>query len=260
MLDYNQHMRTRMAYHAASDAIPGGARQRNHQRRVAPTGGIFGGEVPVMNLDGWTFEEATVKPNAGITFNFPALGGGGGRGGGAAADAAAAPRPATAPTTTCDANAIAGWRRSTVCSTRRAPTPSWVRTGTTNWEMEALVPVVEGQLPLIVNVSRDQDIRDAVAWAEKARVKIVISGGTEANLVAPLLKEKNIPVILGNILSGPSRPDGFHASTYQLAGELAKAGVKFAFSSGDNTNVRLLPTRQRCRWPGASIATPRSAR
>jgi imidazolonepropionase-like amidohydrolase len=74
-------------------------------------------------------------------------------------------------------------------------------------------------------------------------VKIIISGGTEANLVAPLLKEKNIPVILGNILSGPSRPDWFHASTYQLAGELAKAGVKFAFSSGDNTNVRLLPNQ-----------------
>jgi imidazolonepropionase-like amidohydrolase len=39
----------------------------------------------------------------------------------------------------------------------------------------------------------------------------------------------------------PSREDNFHASTYQLAGELARAGVKFAFSSGDNTNVRLVP-------------------
>ena len=79
MLDYNQHMRTRMAYHAASDAIPVARANGITSVAVAPTGGIFGGEVPVMNLDGWTFEEATVKPNSGITFNFPALGGGGGR-------------------------------------------------------------------------------------------------------------------------------------------------------------------------------------
>jgi imidazolonepropionase-like amidohydrolase len=105
------------------------------------------------------------------------------------------------------------------------------------------VPVVEGRLPLITSVSRAQDIRDAVAWAEKNGVKIIISGGTEAHLVAPLLREKNVPVILSNVLSLPGHQDWFHASTYQLAGELAKAGVKFAFSSGDHNNVRLLPNQ-----------------
>ena len=39
----------------------------------------------------------------------------------------------------------------------------------------------------------------------------------------------------------PTREDDFHASSYQLAGELARAGVEVAFSTGDNTNVRLLP-------------------
>ena len=73
-------------------------------------------------------------------------------------------------------------------------------------------------------------------------VNIVISGATEATYVAPLLKDKNIPVILGNVLSMPSRRRLCSTPPrYQLAGELAKAGVKFAFSTGDNTNVRLLP-------------------
>ena len=105
------------------------------------------------------------------------------------------------------------------------------------------MPIVERKLPLIVSVVREQDIKDAVAFADRAKVNIVISGGTEAVYVAPLLKEKNIPVILGNVLAMPSREDNFHASTYQLAGELAQAGVKFAFSSGDNTNVRLVPNQ-----------------
>jgi len=69
----------------------------------------------------------------------------------------------------------------------------------------------------------------------------VISGGAEASAVAPVLKEKNIPMILGNVLALPGSEDAFHAATYQLAGELAQAGIKVAFSSGDNSNVRLIP-------------------
>jgi hypothetical protein len=241
MLDYNQHMRTRMAYHAASDAIPVARANGITSVAVAPTGGIFGGEVPVMNLDGWTFEEATVKPNIGITFNFPALGGGGGgRGGGG--------RGGGAPGGERTYDDVRRDRDRRLAEIERVldQARAYAKEGanrTMNWELEALVPVVEGRLPLITSVSREQDIRDAVAWAEKAKVKIVISGGTEAHLAAALLKEKNVPVILGNILALPANPDWHHASTYQLAGELAKAGVKFAFSSGDNTNVRLLPNQ-----------------
>jgi imidazolonepropionase-like amidohydrolase len=72
-------------------------------------------------------------------------------------------------------------------------------------------------------------------------VKIILIAGPEAALVAPLLKEKNVPVILSDILTLPSREDLFHAASYQAAAELARAGVTFAFSTGDATNVRLLP-------------------
>ena len=64
-----------------------------------PSGGILSGDVAVMNLDGWTWEEATVKPSAGIVFSFPAVAGGGGRGGGGGGGRGgagpAAPTPAT---------------------------------------------------------------------------------------------------------------------------------------------------------------------
>ena len=112
---------------------------------------------------------------------------------------------------------------------------------TVDWTLDALVPVVERKLPLVTTVNRAQDIRDAVAFADRVKVNIVISGGTEANSVAPLLKDKNVPVILGNVLSLPASEDAFHAATYQLAGELSQAGVKVAFSTGDSANVRIVP-------------------
>src|SRR5262249_52649039 len=76
MQDYNPQLRTRVAFHMESDAIPVARANGITTVAVVPGGGIFGGEVAVMNLDGWTWEEATLKPNAGIEFNFPGIGGG----------------------------------------------------------------------------------------------------------------------------------------------------------------------------------------
>src|SRR6185295_15859027 len=57
---------------------------------VTPGGGLLGGQIAVMNLDGYTWEESTVAASAGVTFQFPRLGGAG-RGGGGRGPAA--PRP-----------------------------------------------------------------------------------------------------------------------------------------------------------------------
>ena len=236
MLDLNPQLRTRVEYHAESDAIAVARANGITTVAVVPGGGTFGGEVPVMNLDGWTWEEATLRANAGIEFNFPALGGGGGRGGGGGTGAAA--------DRTYDDIRKDRDRKLDEIARLFDQARAYAKAGpdrTADLILEALVPVVERRLPLITSVSREQDIRDAVAFADRARVNIIISGGAEAAFVAPLLKEKSIPVILGSVLALPTREDAFHAATYQLAGELARAGVKIAFSTGDNTNVRLAP-------------------
>jgi imidazolonepropionase-like amidohydrolase len=241
MLDWSQQLRTRVAYHSESETIPVARGTGVTTVGVAPTGGIMSGELAVMNLAGWTWEEATLRPNAGIAFNFPALGGGGrgrggggrgGRGGGEGAER------------TFDDIRRERDRRLDEVVRVLDQARAYAKAGANkskDWELEALVPVVERRLPLVVNVTREQDIKDAVAFAERANVNIVLSGAIESNYAAQVLEDKNIPVILGNVLAMPSREDSFHASTYQLAGELARAGVKFAFSSGDNQNVRLLP-------------------
>ncbi len=240
MLEFSPYLRTRVSYHAESDAIPVARANGITTVAVGMTGGIFGGEMPVMNLDGWTWEEATLKPTAGITFNFPGIGGGGGRGGGGGGRGGAAPGGER----TYDDLRRERDRQLDDLVRLFDRARAYAAAGpekTIDWTLEALVPVVERRLPLVTNATREQDIRDAVAFGDRAKVNIVISGGTEAGYVASLLKEKNIPVILGSVLSLPSRPDVSHAASYELAGELAKAGVKFAFSTGDNTNVRLLP-------------------
>jgi imidazolonepropionase-like amidohydrolase len=111
-----------------------------------------------------------------------------------------------------------------------------------DWSLEPFLPVINKQMPLYVSAGSAQAIRDAVAWAERQGVNVVIrTGGQAAVEVASLLKAKNVPVILNDVLSMPQGEDSFHAATYQAPGELSKAGVMFAFSSGGYDNVRLVP-------------------
>jgi imidazolonepropionase-like amidohydrolase len=237
MLDFNPQLRTRVAYHAESDTIAVTRSNGITTVAVVPGGGIFGGEVAVMNLDGWTWEEATLRPNAGIEFNFPSLGGVGGRGGGGGRGAGTGPATYEAIRKLRDdrlAEISRTFALARAYAKASADTPK-------DLVLEALVPVVEGRLPLVVNVARDVDIKDAVAFADREKVKIVIAGGAEAALVAPLLKEKNIPVIIGNVLTTPTREDAFHAASYQAAADLVKAGVKVAFATSDAAYARNLP-------------------
>ena len=239
MLDRNPHLRTRVAYHAESDAIPVARVNGITSVAVVQAAGMFGGEVPVMNLDGWTWEEATVKSNVGIQFTFPPMvANAGGRGSGSGRG-----NQPPSDRTYEDLRRERDRRLDDIVKLFEQAR-AYAAAGsekTVDWTLEALVPVVERRLPLITRATREQDIRDAIAFADRAKVRIIIAGGDEANYVSALLKEKNIPVILSDRLTMPEREDDFHASSYQLAGELVKAGVKVAFSTGDNTNVRLLP-------------------
>ena len=238
MLEYNPHLRTHVAYHTESDAIPVARSNGITAVGVAPAGGTLAGQMAVVNLDGWTWEEATVRPNAGVVFNFPLLGGSSGRGRGPAQ------REEQQQERTFEDVRRERNRKLDDLVHLLDRARAYARAGAdrnTDWTLEALVPIVERRLPLITLATREEDIRDAVAFADRANVNIVIAGGAEAGLVAPLLKEKNIPVILGNVLTLPTREDVFHADSYQLAGQLARAGVKIAFGTGDSTNVRLVP-------------------
>jgi imidazolonepropionase-like amidohydrolase len=233
MLDFNQELRAIVAYKADSDAIPVARANGVTTAAVMPSGGILGGQAAVVNLDGWTYEEASLRPYAGISFQVPAAGRQGGFG----------PNPdRNRPYEELEKERDAKLDRVGMLLERArayARVPPAERT--TDWSLEALVPVVERRAPLLAFAVREAEIREAIAFGEAHDVSIVITGGLESPLVAPLLKEKNIPVILGEVLDLPTREDVSHAESYGAAGQLAEAGVRFAFGTGGYQAVRQLP-------------------
>jgi imidazolonepropionase-like amidohydrolase len=107
-------------------------------------------------------------------------------------------------------------------------------------KLEALAPVIRGQLPVLVFADRARDIRNAVEFCDKQKLKMILAGGAEAYKVKDLLRSKGIPVILRPTLSLPIEEDDPYDRLLSQPAELAAAGVKFAFGSFDNSFARRL--------------------
>lgn len=108
-------------------------------------------------------------------------------------------------------------------------------------KLEALVPVVRGELPLLIVAIRQRDIRNAVEYCDKQKLKMILGGGFEAWKVKDLLRARNIPVILGSPYIMPVDEDAGYDDLYSNPGELAAAGVKIAFGSFDASFSRRIP-------------------
>ena len=229
MLDFNQMLRTRVAYQSDSDAIPVARVEGITSAGIFMTGGVVSGDVPFMNLDGWTWEENQVRPTVGLTMTFPG-GAGAGRGGGGGGGGRGGGGGSTAGLPELDR--LFTQARAYMANANRAM----------DWNLEAFVPVIQKKQVMFIQAGTEQAVRDAIAWAERQSINVVIRTSPAAAVAqAALLKAKNVPVILSNVLAMPAGEDTFHAATYQAAGLLAKAGVTFAFSSGNYENVRLVP-------------------
>lgn len=94
-------------------------------------------------------------------------------------------------------------------------------------DLQAMIPVIEGRLPLLVTVERASDIDAAMRLARDYNVKLMISGGAEAWMVADKLAAARIPVLTGAMNNIPA---GFAelGERQENAGLLRKAGVAVA--------------------------------
>jgi len=111
-------------------------------------------------------------------------------------------------------------------------------------DLQAMIPVVEGRLPLIIAVDRASDIDAALRIAREYNIKIMIGGGAEAWMVADRLASARVPVLTGAM---NNIPGGFAAlgTRQENAGLLRRAGVTVALignGGGDEEafNVRNL--------------------
>jgi imidazolonepropionase-like amidohydrolase len=107
--------------------------------------------------------------------------------------------------------------------------------GLPRFDLEALVPVVEGRTPLLVRVSRAADIRQALTLAREEKIRIILEDAQEAWLVADEIATAGVPVLLD---PQDDLPRSFEllGSRLDNAARLQRAGVTIAIKGSRNFN------------------------
>lgn len=229
----NPNVRAVVAVNPDSEIIPVTRSNGVLVTLAAPIGGLMSGRSGVIQLDGWTWEDMTVKSDVALHIQWPQSAGGGRRGRGGSEEAPATTERGVEVLRQALADARA------YLAARKAD-PNFPRDA--RWE--SLEDVLAGKLPIIVQADDIRQINAAVAFAEREKLKLIVSGGYDAPQCSALLKKHDIPVIVGGTYRLPRRRSDGYDAAYSVPAELQKAGIRFCISArgrfGAN-QVRNLP-------------------
>ena len=192
---------------------------------IFPQGGAISGRASVIRLDGWTWEDMTIAPEAGLVVSWPRT-----------------------------EIITSWWMEQTEEEQRKENQENLEALATvfddalaylnakdadatleTDLRFEAMRAAMRGTggAPVYVRASTIGQIESAIAWAVRYKVKLVIVGGEQADQCVTLLKEHDIPVIVRGIHRLPMRRHDAYDQPFALPGKLYAAGVRFAIASGD---------------------------
>ncbi len=234
--DFNPQLRTMIAFNPGSEHIPVSRASGITASLVVPSGGFIGGQAAMMHLDGWTWEEMTVAPSAAMQMRLPSQ------------------------ETTVTGRAFGAGRRTFAEVRRRyeeqmqqvrlffeqarayqARKANPALGFKPDLRLEAMMPVLAGKTPLMIVAPKERAIRDALAFAEREKVRIVLAGVREVDPFLEELARKKIPVVLPDLYQVPLEEDASIDDPLDVPAKLAKAGVAFAFGSYNIERPRNLP-------------------
>jgi imidazolonepropionase-like amidohydrolase len=187
---------------------------------TVPRGGLVSGAGAFVRLRGATQAEAVVAPIAVMSFTLDSR---------------------------SFADALRQVRELVLDVRTHARTPALYDQGrpyfrdASRLDLEALRPVVEGRVPVLVPANRASELEALVRMKAQLGLDLVVVGGAEGWKVAAQLAAAQIPVIVDPLVYGPNSFDEVHARPDNAA-LLAAAGVPLILSAGpfETQNVRTL--------------------
>lgn len=109
-------------------------------------------------------------------------------------------------------------------------------------DLEALIPVVEGRMPLIVTVHRAADIQQVLRLAREEGLKVILDGAEEGWLVADQIAAARVPVLVNAIANLPGDFER-RAARMENAAALNAAGVVIAIKGNEGSVHRAREAR-----------------
>ena len=219
------HIRSLIAYNAESKVVESMRPNGVLLAQSTPQGGRISGTSSVVQLDAWNWEDAAVKSDDGIHLNWP----------------------------------------RTLSYNRNWETRSWSlesnkdyakevleieqffedskaylegNRSPVNLPFQAMSGLFEGKQNLYVHVNDEKGITDAVGFAKKHQLKLVLVDAEEAYKLTDLLKNEGVGVLLSNTHRLPGSQDQDYDMPYKLPKLLSEAGVLVGLHTGGKANFQ----------------------
>lgn len=204
---------------------------------VFPLGDVVAGRASVIQLEGWTAEQMTVRADAGLVLTWPGLR--------PIARRFADWGPARAGGEDFEKQRkkqlddleelFAGARAYLAARAADPRIPIDLR-------FEGMTNALAGRAPLFVHAVELEQIQSAVAWCKRQGLRLVLVGARDADLCLDLLAREKVPVILLGTHTLPRRAESAYDEPFQLPALLEEAGVPWCLASGEeHAHERNLP-------------------
>lgn len=229
VVTFAPNIRSQIAYNTDSKMIPTLRFNGLLLIECAPTGNRISGTSSVMNLDGWNWEDATMKKDVGIHLNWP-----------------------SSITWKFDESS---WSYKKEKNKNYSKSINEIKTffdeassynatenPPMNLKYEAMKGLFSNEKIVFIHASTSTEIIESVRLMQAYGIsKIALIGGTACIDAAPFLVENNIPVIMQKVHSLPDNDDMEYDLPYRLAHKLNEAGVTVSLGYSSFSSTRNLP-------------------
>jgi len=205
----NPHIRSLIAYNAESKVVETMRPNGVLIGQITPRGGRISGTSSVVQFDAWNWEDAALKVDDGIHMNWPT-------------------------STTFRWWAGEGVKINANYSKNISELSDYLDAGKDylkgskspkNLELEALKGLFDKTQKLYMHVNGEREITDAVHFAKKHGVDLVIVGADEAHKVTDILVKNKIPVVIKRAHLIPGNNDDNYDKSYKTALHLVEKGI-----------------------------------
>lgn len=228
----NPNVRANAAFNPDSELIPVARANGIAVVQSMPVSGLISGLSSLMMMDGWTWEDMTLRSPLALHINWPSMG-------------------------YTRENSQSKERRDEriqqIKDTITAARAYWKAREAnpaehdTDSRWEAMKTVLDGNVPVMIQADDIREIQAAITWAQNEGLKVILSGGRDSWRITEWLKERNVPVVVYNAHSLSFREWEPFDTGFTLPKKLYEAGVKYCISypgsgyASEDPHLRNLP-------------------
>ncbi len=222
--DFNPNIRAISAYNVDSEITPTLRSNGILLAQIMPRGGMISGTSSVVELEGWSKEDAQHTIDNGLHINWISMFFRGGY---------------FSPSGNVNKNEKREEQLKAFHDFFTESLSYFQKGGTNpkNIKLEAMKGIFDGSKTLFIHTAFGREIIESVQFAQKYQVKkIVIVGGEDCLPVADFMRENNVGVLLSRVHRLPYRPEQDVWEPYQMAAKLKNKGVLAGLTYDENDN------------------------